>query len=120
MTMGTPIATLITCSDMFVHRSDTAISASGLFTIFLLLLVFKDKIVENFKMPSAFVLSLAIFILIVMLESIILPVKYVCGATIVTTAVDEVTFKRYYKQLGLEILEDKTNRKIAGFIFPRK
>ena len=33
LTLGTPITTLLLCSDFFIHRSDTAISAAGIFVI---------------------------------------------------------------------------------------
>ncbi len=115
LTVGTPIATLCFCSDLIVHRSDTAISAAGIFTLLLSLLFFKDKIVENFKMPSAFTVSLCIFISILLVESIIIPLKYVTICTMFTTGIDELTFKRWYKNAERN-LPDKTS-KVAGFIF---
>ena len=45
LTVGTPIITLACCSDMFVHRSETAISAAGMFGLLLAALLLKDKIV---------------------------------------------------------------------------
>ena len=51
LTVVTPIVTLMSCSDLFVHRSDSSVSAAGMFAIFLSLLFFKDKIAENFKVP---------------------------------------------------------------------
>ena len=62
LTIGTPIVTLICCGEMFVHRSDTAISAAGIFAILFSFLFFKDKIIEKFKSPSALVLSIAILV----------------------------------------------------------
>ena len=117
ITVGTTLATLICCSDLFIHQSETAISAAGIFAIVLTVLLFKDKIVENWKMPSAFVLSVAIFILILLVENIIQPVKYVCIATIVSSGVDEITFKRLYKGLELMFPKEYKKYKHLGFLF---
>lgn len=117
LTIGTPIVTLACCGDFFVHRSDTAISAAGIFAIFIVLLLFKDKFAEKWKVPSAFVLSTAILILLLLVEKIILPVKYVCIATMVATGVDELTFKRFYKQIELLLPEQAQSFKHVGFLF---
>ena len=87
LTIGTPIVTLACFGDFFIHRSDTAISAAGMFALFIVLLLFKDKLAENFKMPSAFILSLVMFILLLMVEKIIMPMKYVCITTIIATII---------------------------------
>jgi hypothetical protein len=117
LTLGTPIVTLISCGELFIHRSDTAISAAGIFAIIIVLLLFKDKIAENWKMPSAFVLSTAIFILVLLIENIILPIKYVCIATMISTAIDEFTFKRFYKSTELLLPKEAETFKHFGFIF---
>lgn len=115
LTVGTPIASLCMCSDFFIHRSDTAISAGGIFALLLSLLFFKDKIVEKFKMPSAFVLSSIVFTLILIVESIILPLKYVALATMCTSGIDELTFKRWYKNIEVKLPNETI--KTVGFIF---
>lgn len=117
LTLGTPLVTLICCGDFFVHRSETAISAAGIFAIILMLLLFKDKIAEKWKMPSAFVMSTAILVLIMLVEHIILPVKYVCLATMIATGVDEITFKRFYKQIELLLPKEAASFKHVGFLF---
>lgn len=117
LTVGTPIVTLACCGDFFVHRSDTAISAAGVFVLFILLLFFKDKIAENWKMPSTFVLSAVMLILIVMIENIILPIKYVCITTMISSGIDELTFKRFYKQVEALLPEQAKMFKHVGFIF---
>lgn len=117
LTIGTPIVTLCTCSDFFVHRSDTAISAGGIFVILICLLFAKDKIAENFKVPSAFVVSTALLVFLLMIDSLIQPMKYVCIATMITTGVDELTFKRFYKQIEASFPEKSNVNKVAGFIF---
>lgn len=116
-TIGTPIITLCSCSQLFIHRSDTAISAAGVFAILLAMLFAKDKIAEHLKVPSAFVLSTVVFILISIVESILLPIKYVCIATMITSAIDELTFKRFYKAIENTLPDDFKNKKIAGFLF---
>ena len=98
-TVGTPIITLMSCSNLFIHRSDTAISAAGIFTILVSILLLKDKIAENFKVPSAFVLSTVLFVGILLVEKIMLPMKIVALATMITSGIDEITFKRIYKQM---------------------
>ena len=117
LTIGTPIVTLACCGDFFVHRSDTAISAAGMFSLFIVLLLFKDKFAEKWKMPSAFILSSVMFILLIMVEKIMLPMKYVCIATMISTAVDELTFKRFYKQIELLLPQQAQAFKHVGFIF---
>jgi hypothetical protein len=117
LTVGTPIITLCSCSELFVHRSDTAISAAGIFAILLTLLFAKDKIAENFKVPSAFVLSTVVFILLLMIESVMQPVKYVCIATMCTSGVDELTFKRFYKNIESLLPKEAMSYKYFGFIF---
>lgn len=117
LTIGTPIVTLACCGDFFVHRSDTAISAAGMFALFIVVLLFKDKFAENLKMPSAFILSSVMFILLIMVEKIMLPMKYVCIATMISTGIDELTFKRFYKQIELLLPEQAQAFKHVGFIF---
>lgn len=117
LTVGTPIITLCSCSDFFVHQSSTAISAGGIFAILLTVLLAKDKIAENFKIPSAFVISLVTFVLLCMIESLIRPLKYVCIATMCTSGIDELTFKRFYKNIELTFPSNFHSKKFAGFMF---
>lgn len=117
LTVGTPIITLCSCSNLFVHRSDTAISAAGMFAIFLSLLFLKDKIAENLKMPSAFVISAVSFVLLLLVESLIMPLKYVCIATLCTSGLDELTFKRAYKRLEMTFPKGFEKCQLFGFMF---
>lgn len=117
LTVGTPIVTLACCSSLFVHRSETAISAAGVFGLLIALLFCKDKIAENFKMPSAFVLSLVLLILIVLLEKILLPIKYTCITSMLMCGIDEVSFKRLYKMEECKLPTEAFNYKHVGFIF---
>ena len=117
LTFGTPIATLACCGDMFVHRSDTALSAAGIFVLLILAVIFKDKILENFKMPPVALLTFLTFVLILMIENILTPIKTVCLTTMISTGVDEFTFKRLYKELECTLPEKTKLYKKAGFIF---
>lgn len=116
-TVGTPIITLMSCSNLFIHRSDTAISAAGIFAILVSILLLKDKIAENFKVPSAFVLSTVLFVGILLVEKIMLPMKIVALATMITSGIDEITFKRIYKQIEKTLPEAASAYKYVGFLF---
>ena len=117
LSVGTPLVTLALCGDFFVHRSDTAISAAGIFAILIAMLFFKDKIAEKFKSPSALVVSIIVLVLILLVENILYPVKCVCIATIAACGVDELTFKNWYKQIEKGLPEDSDTYKHFGFIF---
>lgn len=43
MTVGTPIATLAACGDLFIHRSETAISAAGVLQYLLFVYFLKTR-----------------------------------------------------------------------------
>ena len=116
-TIGTPLITLLCCSELFVHRPDTAISATGIFTILIVILLLKDKIAENFKMPSAFILSTVMFVLILLVQNIIEPMKIVALATMITSGIDEITFKKFYKAIEAQLPEATSAYKHVGFIF---
>ena len=116
MTVGTPIISLASCSELFIHRSNTAISAAGVFAILFALLFFKDKLMENIKIPSPFVISIIGLILISLIESIIYPMKIVFVTTVVITGIDTVTFRRMYKNLETTFPEKVNKFKQFGFI----
>lgn len=117
LTFGTPIITLLSCSDVIVHRSDTALSAAAVFTILILLFFMKDKLMEYFKAPSALIVASVVLVLILIVESILIPIKTICIATIITCGVDEVTFKAWYRAAELELPDIAQRYKHVGFIF---
>lgn len=119
LTIGTPIITLACCGDFFVQRSETAISAAGVFAILIALLFAKDKLAEKLKSPSAFIISAAVLIIIVVVENILLPMKYVCIATMIASGVDELTFKRMYKALECKMPQCWQAYEHFGFIFAK-
>ena len=116
LTVSTPILTMFSCSEFIVHRSDTAISTAGLITIVISVLLLKDKILENFKVPSPFVFSLIALILIVCLESIIYPIKCILVSTVVVTGIDTFTFRRIYKDAERFLPDNIDKYKKFGFI----
>ena len=119
LTMGTPIITLACCGDFFVERPATAVSAAGVFAILIALLFAKDKLAEKIKSPSAFIVSAAVLIIIVVVENILLPMKYVCIATMIASGVDELTFKRMYKALECKMPQCWQAYEHFGFIFAK-
>ena len=119
LTIGTPIITLACCGDFFVARPATAISAAGVFAILIALLFAKDKLAEKIKSPSAFIISAAVLVIIVMVENILLPMKYVCIATMIASGVDELTFKRMYKALECKMPQCWQAYEHFGFIFAK-
>ena len=119
LTMGTPIITLACCGDFFVERPATAISAAGVFAILIALLFAKDKLAEKIKTPSAFIISAAVLVIIVVVENILLPMKYVCIATMIASGVDELTFKRMYKALECKMPQCWQAYEHFAFIFAK-
>lgn len=116
LTTGTPIITLMFCGSFFRHRSETALSAAGMFVILLSILFMKDKIMEYFKAPSALVISIVCLVLICIIENILLPMKIVCVTTICACTIDEFTLKNLYKSIELSLTDYKSYKKI-GFYF---
>ena len=117
LTLGTPAITLLCCGDFFVHRSDTAMSAAGILVLILSLFFAKDKLAENFKMPAPAILCGVLLVLLVMIENIIAPVKIVLIATLISTTVDEFTFKTMYKHIERKLPESYKDYHKFGFIF---
>lgn len=117
LTFATPIITLLSCGSFIRHRSETALSAAGMFVILLVLFFAKDKLAEKFKAPSALILSSVTLIFILLIEHIIVPMKTVCVATMIACGVDEITFKRWYKLIEAQLPKLAENYKHVGFLF---
>jgi hypothetical protein len=117
LTFGTPIVTLALCGDFFRYRSETALSACGIFVVLLTLLFAKDKLLEYVKMPSAFIVSTVMLVFILLIEHIILPMKNICIATMIASGVDEITFKHFYKFIEASLPEISKQYKHIGFLF---
>lgn len=116
MTVGTPLIVVGQCSDLIVSNPAASISMTGVIAILFSVLFLKDKIAENFKLPSPFIIATVLFITILFLESILLPMKYACIGTMITTGIDELTFKRIYKRIELLLPEKANAYKHFGFI----
>lgn len=116
-TIGTPILTLLLSGDFIVESPKNSISAAGVFVLLLVALFSKDKLLENFKMPPTFIVCLASFLVICLIESILIPIKTVCISTMITSGIDEFTFKRMYKSIEKSLPETMADYKHIGFIF---
>lgn len=116
LTLGTPITTLAICGAEIVTPAGK-ISFAGAMVILITLLFAKDKLAENFKVPSAFVVSTVGLMLILLIENILVPIKAVFIATMITSGIDELTFKSFYKQIETLLPEQAKAFKKVGFIF---
>lgn len=115
-TIGTPIIGLV-CSSIEMVTPAGKMSITACITCLIVLLFIKDKIAENLKLPSAFITSAIIFALIIMVENILVPLKSILLACMIVSGIDELTFKRIYKQLELLMPEKVSAFKKVGFIF---
>lgn len=116
LTMCTPIISLIVSGIEIVSPAGK-MSVTACLIFLIALLFMKDKIAENVKMPSALVLSIILFVLIIIIENILIPLKGILIATMVACGIDELTFKRIYKQVELSLPEQTKIFKHFGFIF---
>lgn len=117
LTVGTPIATMACCGDMFVHRSDTALSAAAVFAFLLSMLFVKDKILDFIKAPSALIVSIIGFVFCVVVGNIIDTLRIVFGVTMLACITDELTFKRMYNAVIYGLPEDYKQYAKFGFLF---
>lgn len=116
LTLGTPIVTLAACGAEIVTPAGK-ISFAGVMVLLITFLFAKDKLAENFKIPSAFVVSLVGFLTVLLIENILVPIKAVFLATMITSGIDELTFKSFYKQIEMLLPEQAKAFKKVGFIF---
>lgn len=119
LTVGTPLTVLALNGELIRQRPATAMSAAGIFAVIISLLFFKDKIAENWKMPSAAVLAGIVFIFLEMVEAIIGPMKDVCICTALICGIDELTFKHFFKIEAIKMGDAADAYKHFGFIFAR-
>ena len=115
LTVGTPITIVILCSDFIVHSSAASISMTGVIALLFSALFLKDKIAENVKFTSPFIIASILFVSILLLESILIPMKYACLGTIIASGIDELTCKRIYKQTEKFLPETAEVYKHFGF-----
>ena len=110
----TTITSFYFSKDM-IKNSGQSISLVGVIGILIAILFLKNKIAENIKFPSPFVFATILFVIIVMIEQILYPVKCVCLVTMVVTGIDELSFKRIYKRLELFFSNTAPAYKHFGF-----
>ena len=116
LTIGTPIVSLI-ISGIEIVSPAGKMSVTACLIFLIALLFMKDKLAENMKLPSAFVLSIVLLCFIIVIENILTPLKGTLIATIIACGIDELTFKRIYKQVELLLPEESKLFKHFGFIF---
>lgn len=101
--------------ESIVKDSSASISLVAVIGIIIAALCLKNKIAENLKLPSAFIVSTVIFVLILVIEKILLPVKFTCLACMISCGIDELSFKRIYTRLELLFPEKAKFYKHFGF-----
>lgn len=114
---GIPLVTAFSISDVFVKTTDTSISTAGVIAFLIAGLILKDKLLEQFKTPTVFKICVALLIVILLIESIITPIKYVLIAACVAMSVDTLIFKRIYTVAEKLLPEKRELYKHFGFIF---
>lgn len=102
-------------SDEVVEDAGKSMSFAGVIGILIALLFLKDKLAENFKLPSPFIISAILFGIIVLIEQILIPVKFTCLTVMIVTGIDELIFKRIYKRIELLLPETCKIYKHFGF-----
>ncbi len=120
ITFGAPIATMLAVGELLVERPSTAISGGAVFALLLSALLLKDKLAENFKMPSALVIAVMVFVFCVLVEKIIRPMKIISLVTIIACGVDELTFKGFYKRIETGFPKKAREYKHYGFYTVRQ
>lgn len=116
LTGGTPVATLLICGGGLTSMQQS-VSFVGTVALFLTFFIFKDKIMEEFKSPTALKLALIGFICVTLFKDIITTMQYVFLATIVASTIDELTFKHFYKVIEAKLPEGAEAYKFLGFLW---
>lgn len=120
ITFGAPIATMLAVGELLVQRPATAISGGAVFALLLSALLLKDKLAENFKVPSSLVIAVVVFVFCVLVENIIRPMKITSLVTIIACGVDELTFKGFYKRIETGFPKKAGEYKHYGFYAVRQ
>lgn len=117
VTAGVPISTAAIFSDMFVQTTSTSISTAGVIGILIAALALKDKLLEQIKSPTGFKISVALLIVILVIESIMAPMKLVLISACIAFGGDTVIFKPIYTNAEYDLPEKRNRYKHFGFIF---
>lgn len=116
LSSGTPLITLLCCGNIFVQNPASSMSATAMVAILLSSLLLKDKIAEKVKLKSAFVISVIGLVLILIVENILQPMKWVLFSTMCASGIDEVTFKLFYTRLEATFPGQVDGLKMFGFL----
>ena len=119
LTLGVPTGTLALCSQFYKDIGSASTAAGAVFMGFIALFFLKDKIAENFKCPSGLVLAITTLAVALIIHLILVPIVYVCIASIVSCGIDELSFKRLYKKLEKTFPATCKEKKKFGFYFTR-
>lgn len=117
ITAACPIIAAISCSDFIVTNTGASISVCGIIGILIAVLCMKDKFMEQVKTPTGFKVCLALLVIVLVVEAVLIPVKTVLIVSIIAFGVDELSFKRIYKNLELRLPEIAKTYKHLGFYF---
>lgn len=101
--------------DFIIRDSKATISFAGVMSILVAVLFLKNKIAENFKVPSPFIVACVLFFLTILIEHILLQVKMTCLVIMISTGIDELSFKRIYKSIEVLMPEKIKAYKHLGF-----
>lgn len=119
LTMGTPIVTLFSCSTLYIHRSETTLSAAGVLMFIILGFLFKDKLLENFKLPSPLIFCLCGLAFSLMVQSIMTTIIYMFATSVIATGIDTFTFRSVCKKYDILFPKKTEAYKHFGFIFAK-
>lgn len=115
LTVGTPSATMLIFNTVLADTPAGAVSILGVLSIVISLFFLKDKIAENFKMPSPLVAAIVMLAVILLLENIILLAKYTCLIMIAVCGIDELTFKNWYKRVERTFIKEHKDVDLADY-----
>lgn len=116
-TLGPTSFMIYLFKDVIVKDSNASISVAGMIGILFAVLFLKNKIAENFKLPSPFIVATALFVIIVLIESVLIPAKYTCLVVMISCGIDEISFKRIYQRIEMLLPEKRNAYKHLGFYF---
>lgn len=119
------LSILITCvpvlivtsryTDFIVYSSGATMSFTAIIGVFIAGLFLKNKIIENFKVPSPFMVSAILFVIILLIEEILIPAKAICLTSMIACGIDEISFKRIYKRIELLLPDNAKAHRFLGF-----
>ena len=112
-----PLIVAYWLGDMIVYDAGASISLAAIIAMLTAFLFLKNKLFENIKVPSPFIISTVLFVLLIAVEQIIVPAKWVSGTVMVCTAIDELSFKRIYTRVEMLLPETAKAYKHFGFYF---